>query len=152
MGDDQVKNEYIKSTIHLLLPLYEKLFNIIFSSGIVPNSWLEGNVKPIYKNKGSEKDPRNYRPITILSCVGKLFTAVLNDRLNSFSDQFKILHENQTGFRKKYSTLDNIFTIHLLFELLKLRKKKMFCAFIDLKRRSIPSGETHCGLNCCLII
>ena len=134
MGDDQVKNEYIKSTIHLLLPLYEKLFNIIFSSGIVPNSWLEGNVKPIYKNKGSEKDPRNYRPITILSCVGKLFTAVLNDRLNSFSDQFKILHENQTGFRKKYSTLDNIFTIHLLFELLKLRKKKMFCAFIDFEK------------------
>jgi hypothetical protein len=87
-----------------------------------------------YKNKGTRTDPKNFRPITILSCFGKLFTSVLNNRLNTFSDEFLLLNENQTGFRKKYSTLDNTFVIYGLFELLKLKKKKLFCAFIDFEK------------------
>jgi hypothetical protein len=59
---------------------------------------------------------------------------VLNNRLNTFSDEFLLLNENQTGFRKKYSTLDNTFVIYGLFELLKLKKKKLFCAFIDFEK------------------
>ena len=43
-------------------------FNIIFETGILPQSWLNGIIKPIYKNKGDVKDPKNYRPITIVSC------------------------------------------------------------------------------------
>jgi hypothetical protein len=53
-------------------------------------------------------NPKNYRPITILSCLGKLFT-VLSERLTKYSDDFFILNENQCGFRKGYSTLDNLF-------------------------------------------
>ena len=64
------------------------LFNIIFETGIVPDNWLMGNIKPIYKNKGDKMDPKNYRPITILSCLGKLFTAVLSERLTKYSDDF----------------------------------------------------------------
>ena len=41
-------------------------------------------IKPIYKNKGDPMNPENYRPITLVSCLGKLFTAVLNERLNMF--------------------------------------------------------------------
>jgi hypothetical protein len=47
----------------------------------MPDIWLVGNIKPIYKNKGNPLDPKNFRPITILSCLGKLFTAILNERL-----------------------------------------------------------------------
>ena len=62
-------------------PVYLKLFNCIFDSGIIPESWLTGNVKPIYKNKGNHLDPKIFRPITILSCFGKLFTAVQGSTL-----------------------------------------------------------------------
>ena len=79
-------------------------------------------------------DPENYRPITLLSCLGKLFTAVLNERLNNFLSENCILFENQAGFRKHYSTSDHIFVLHSLFELLKLQKKKMFCAFVDFSK------------------
>ena len=41
--------------------------------------WL--SIKPIYKNKGNPLDPKNVRPITILSCLDKLFTAILNEKL-----------------------------------------------------------------------
>ena len=97
----------------------------------MPNSWLIGMIKPIYKNKGDKFDPKNYRPITIVSCLGKLFTAILNERLTEFSESFSVLSENQSGFRKGYSTSDNMFTLQSFFEILKCKKKKMYCAFVD---------------------
>ena len=130
-GEDRVINEYIKATSDYMIPLYEKLFNIIFDTGHIPETWLIGNIKPIFKNKGSSMDPKNFRPITILSCFGKLFTSILNLRLSKYCDNFDVLNENQTGFRKGYSTLDNIFVLHILFDLLKSKKKKLFCALID---------------------
>ena len=54
--------------------------------------------------------------------------------MNNFSDEFLLLNENQIGLRKKKSTLDNIIVIYSLFELLKLKKKKLFCAFIDFEK------------------
>jgi hypothetical protein len=51
--------------------VYEKLFNVI-----MPSSWIIEMIKPIYKNKGDKFDLRNDRPITIVSCLGKLFTAI----------------------------------------------------------------------------
>ena len=45
----------------------------------------------------------NYRPITIVSCLGKLFTAILNARLNDYTEEFMILKENQSGFKQSYS-------------------------------------------------
>jgi hypothetical protein len=50
-------------------------------------------------------------------------------RLNAFSEKISILNENQSGFRKGYSTIDNIFVLYAFFELLKLKKKKLFVTF-----------------------
>jgi hypothetical protein len=74
-GEDLVLNEYIKNTEFYYSDTYETLFNVVFNSGIIPESWLIGNIKPIYKNKGDKMNPKNFRPITILSCLSKLFTA-----------------------------------------------------------------------------
>ena len=130
-GGDNILNEYLKSTKEIFLPVYEALFNKIFDSGILPISWLEGSITPIYKNKGSTADPTNYRPITILSCLGKVFTAVLNNRLIEFVDTYKLLNENQAGFRKDYSTSDHIFVLSSLIEIVKAKKQKLYCAFVD---------------------
>ena len=128
---DYVINEYLKNTKHLMVPIFYKLFNIVLDTGLIPEAWVTGSIKPIYKNKGSAQDPRNYRPITILSCLGKLFTSILNDRINQFLDENNILSENQAGFRAKYSTTDHIFTLNFLINKLRSEKKKLFCSFID---------------------
>ena len=85
-AQDKILNEYIKTTKNLFLPIYEALFNAVLDTGIIPSTWLEGTICPIYKNKGDPKNVSNYRPITILSCLGKLFTSVLNLRLTKFLD------------------------------------------------------------------
>jgi hypothetical protein len=98
------------------------------------NEYIKCNIKPIYKNKGNPLDPKNFRPITILSCLGKLFTAILNERLCRFSEEALLMNENQFVFRKSYSTTDSFFTLFSFFEILKRKKKKLFCAFVDLEK------------------
>lgn len=83
----------------LLLPIYTNLFNIILETGHVPDDWCIGIIQPIYKNKGSKENPDNYRGISLLSCFGKLFTAVINCRLTKFLENRGMLGEEQAGFK-----------------------------------------------------
>ena len=133
-SNDNILNEYIKSSAEIMMPVYVSFFNLVFNTGILPDSWLEGIIKPIYKRKGDPLQPENYRPITILSCFGKLFTSVLNIRLQTFLEEYNILEENQAGFRAGYSTTDHIFVLHSLIELLKTKKMKLYCSFIDFSK------------------
>ncbi|MEW8546901.1 MAG: reverse transcriptase family protein, partial [Candidatus Thiodiazotropha sp.] len=130
-GTDGIVNEYIISTKNIMMPIYIKLFNIIIESGIVPSDWVKGNIIPIYKNKGNKTEPANYRPITLLSCIGKVFTSILNTRLNKYLEENRILNETQSGFRKEYSTIDNIMVLYSLIEYFKSKKNKLYCCFID---------------------
>ena len=133
-GSDNILNEHIKCTIHAMLPTYTKLFNLVFDTGIVPENWVLGNILPIYKNKGDKTFPENYRPITLLSCLGKLFTSIINNRLTAFAERYEKISHSQAGFRKGFSTIDNLFVIQSLIEMTKSSKKKLYCAFIDFKQ------------------
>jgi hypothetical protein len=114
-----------------MIDVYVKLFNIVFKSGVIPDLWSVGVICPIYKNKGDNANPDNYRGITILSCYGKLFTAVLNNRLNHYLENMSVLCEEQAGFRNNYGTYDHIFNLECLVDLYLHRNKPLYCAFID---------------------
>ena len=101
---------------------------------MIPTQWACGNIIPIYKNKGARTEPQNYRPITLLSCLGKLFTAIINNRLHNYADSVQLILENQAGFRRGLSTLDHIFSLYTVIELFKMSKKKLYCAFIDFEK------------------
>ena len=96
-GTDGIVKEYIISTKHITKLIYTKLFNIIIENGIVPRDRVKGNNIPIYKNMGNKTDPMNYRPITLLNCIGKAFTSMINNRLNKYLEENKILNETQSG-------------------------------------------------------
>ena len=76
-----------------MLSALTKLFNIVFTSGFISDSWSQGIISPIYKNKGDKSSPDNYRGTTLLSCFGKLFTSILNNRLNNYLENMNILAE-----------------------------------------------------------
>jgi hypothetical protein len=133
-GYDQIVNDYLKVSNPRLISIYCNIFNIVFNSGVIPQSWSIGIILPIYKNKGDPKDPDNYRAITLVSCLGKLFTAIINNRLSLLADKINLISECQTGFRKGYSTIDNIFSLHALISLYFSLGKKLLCSFIDFRK------------------
>ena len=115
--------------------IYVNLFNRILNEGQIPESWTIGMITPIYKNKGDKGDFNNYRGITLLSCLGKLFTSVINTRLNRFANETNLINENQTGFRKTYSTLDHIFLLKNFIDIFVTNgNQKLYCAFVDYKK------------------
>jgi hypothetical protein len=131
-GHDQVINEYIKNCPkEVISSIVNSAFNIILVTGIIPEEWCKGLINPIYKGKGSQKSANNYRGITLLSCMGKLFTSVLNYRLTIFLTKRGILGEEQAAFRAGYCTYDHIFVLNCLIYFYKARYEKLFCAFID---------------------
>ena len=135
---DNVINEFLKYSPEIYKELILKLFNLILKTGIIPSEWCISFISPIYKNKGEKSDPNNYRGISIISCLGKLFTALINERLTKFTDLNEIIGEEQAGFRSGYSTQDHIFTLHAIIEIYLNHinqktsgEKKLYCAFID---------------------
>lgn len=120
-GIYEVLHEYIKSTGNIFMPIYVSLFNKILDSGIFPEDWTLGLIVLIFKKKGNIDDCNNYRGITLLSGLGKLFTNILNTRLTNSCENGSILNENQAGFRKNYSTTDHIFVLKYIIDLVCLK-------------------------------
>ena len=81
-SEDAGIKEYIKHSPNKTIELYIQLFNIIFDSGKIPNIWLFRYVE----NKSSQRDHKQYRLITIVSCFGKLFTSI---RMKDFKNYLK---------------------------------------------------------------
>ena len=77
--------------------------------------WSEGIVIPLFK-KGDRNNVANYRGITLLSCLSKLFTTVINKRISSYCDRYNTVSDAQFGFRKGSSTTDATFA--LLFSII----------------------------------
>ena len=98
-GIDKIKNEFLKSCPDDVLEVILKFFNTVLNSGIVPEEWCIAVILPLYKNKGSKNDPDNYRGISLLSCVGKLFTALLNKRMTDYLDFIGGIGDEQAGLR-----------------------------------------------------
>ena len=96
-------NEHIKCSFDIphIQQLYVKLFNQVFDTGLIPEALSIGKIIPVYKQKGETSDPSNYKPITLLSCIGKLFTAVINNRLQTYSENHDKINDCQAGLRKK---------------------------------------------------
>ena len=88
----------------------------------------------LYKNNGDAADTNNYRGITLLSCLGKLFTSIINDRLKMYSDSTNIIKETKAAYRQGYSTLDHVFLLKCVIDLFNWKKKKLFCLFVDYKK------------------
>ena len=77
------------------------MFNKCFATGQVPSVWNKVMLKPI--PKGSMNDPYtplNYRTISLISNVAKLYSPILNDRIVGFYETVGLMNEQQYGLRK----------------------------------------------------
>ena len=80
------------------------IINLSFQTGIYIDVLKVSKVAPIFKEKGSDLDSSNYRPISLLSNINKIIEKIMHERLYSFLEQNKCIYELQYGFRAKHST------------------------------------------------
>lgn len=140
-GSDNITNEAIKLVSTLLAQPLTHLFNRILETQETPSQWSESDIILIYK-KGDPCDISNYRPISLLPCVYKLFSSLINQRIGTTlllvqQPVLPVLVEQpveQAGFRKEYSTIDHIHTLELLIEKYQERKRPLYVAYIDYKK------------------
>lgn len=131
-GKDGIPAEIIKCGKPSLLEPLHKLLCKCWEEGEVPQSMRDANIVTLYKNKGDRSDCNNYRGISLLSIVGKLFARIALNRLQKLADQ--VYPESQCGFRSKRSTIDMVFSLRQLQEKCREQHQPLYIAFIDLTK------------------
>ena len=85
-GWDNIPNEALKHLPDEMVAVITKLFNLIKSSGVLPNGWNRGRVTLVHK-RGLREVLGNYRPITVNISLSGLYSKVLNERLISVVEE-----------------------------------------------------------------
>lgn len=104
-GPDGIPALLIKKCAKTLSIPLGIIFNISLQSGVFPSEWKTAHVVPIFKS-GDKSRCENYRPISILSCLGKLFESLVYDTLYYHIKPF--LSPRQHGFVSNRSTTSNL--------------------------------------------
>ena len=103
-GLDGVPNKLLKLAAHIVAPSLTEIFAQSINTGIFPTEWKIARVTPIFK-KGKKNDLNNYRPISVIPTVAKIFEKIVYDQLFSYFNDKKLLAPCQSGFRSFHSTL-----------------------------------------------
>ena len=78
--------------------------------------------------------PDNYRGSTVMLCLAKLFNSILNNRLQKYLDDNKMINPCQIGFQPKARTVDHMFILRTLFEKYTNNKSKLYVCFVDFQK------------------
>ncbi|GBL94579.1 putative RNA-directed DNA polymerase from transposon X-element [Araneus ventricosus] len=115
-----------------------QLFNRIWKEGIYPTKWREAIVIPILKPGKDSADPMSYRPIALTSCLSKTLERMVNARLASMPvyvlETSNFLPIQQSGFRKKRSTIDNAVYLETQVRNAFLRRTHLVSVFFDIEK------------------
>ena len=84
--------KFLKDTIYVVAPTLAFIFNWSLEEGIFPDNFKIARICPIYKGKGSKSNPDNYRPISVLSVVARLFEKLVHDQLLKHLEMFLYVH------------------------------------------------------------
>lgn len=110
-GPDRLPNKMYKVLSKIIAPILTEVINESAANGVLPDSMKQGLISVLYK-KGDRKDPRNYRPITLLNNDYKIMMRVLTARMNKAVTQF--VSRDQNGFVPDGFIAENIMRLQLL--------------------------------------
>lgn len=108
VGPDGIPAILLKNCIANITPILHKLFEKSLSEGNLPTLWKISFVTPVHKSD-NKSNVKNYRPISIMSIIPKLFEKLITKKLMYLCKN--IIIEEQHGFREKRSTVTNLLTL-----------------------------------------
>lgn len=148
-GPDGIRMEFLKGAYELeatergrvkkryvLLPVLHAVLNAVFVSGEYPSAWSAATLSAVFK-KGDPDDLDNYRGIAVGPALGKLFSMVLNSRLDVHAEGYGLRADGQAGFRKGRRTTDHVFVLRHLVDRVRFSstgKRRLYACFVDLRK------------------
>ena len=95
VGPDELPASILKTHADTLTPSLTKIFNASLSTGSLPNEFNCANVCPVFK-AGDPKDPRNYRPISLLPILSKVLEKIVHEQLTEYITEIDALIASAT--------------------------------------------------------
>lgn len=129
-GEDRVSYEFFKNSTDIFVEELANTYNIIYETANLDEKFTTSILFPIYK-KGERNTVSNYRGISFINTIAKIFMGILNNRLNSWLTKYNKLSEYQAGFREGYSTVDNLYSLSAIAHLKFKENKKLYAFFVD---------------------
>lgn len=133
-GPDLISPYIIKQFSFAVIVRYTAIFNSCLRLSYFPTIWKIAHIIPILKPNKSPDNPLNYRPISLLSSIGKIFEKCILYRLNNYLNSINAIPQYQFGFRTSLSTNHQILRLTEDI-LLAFQKFQYFCAvFLDIEK------------------
>jgi len=133
-GSIGIEANVFKECSDELTPIICELFNLCLKQNSIPHEWKTSHITPIYKGKGNKSSLENYRPISIISPLSKVFESVIGAKMRFYFESKNILHQDQNGFREGRSCHLALNTI-IDFGKKNLDKKNhVIAVFLDLSK------------------
>lgn len=105
-GDDCITYSMIYHLPSVYKSMLMRIYNLIYRSASIPEQWRSIKIVPIPKPNSNPSSTPKFRPISLMSCLCKIFHAMLAKRLEWFVEQRGILAPTVSGFRRSQSCLD----------------------------------------------
>ena len=133
-GNGSIPTKVLKYCARFFAPLLTKLFNACIKQAMVTNDWKHAIISPLFKGKGARDELDNYRGISILQVIAKLFERILCGQITSHFDHNCLFADQQHGFRTNHSCETALHSILDTWKVSVSEKKVNLALFIDFKK------------------
>ena len=103
-GLDKIPTRINHECSNLISPYITIIFNLSLSTGISPDDWKSAKVPPIFK-QGDKRGMINFRPISVISAIARVFERIVYNQLFSYLNEHNILSHHQSGLRSLHSAM-----------------------------------------------
>lgn len=125
-GPDNVLYEMIRRLPLEVKSIQLQLYNQIWQKGVIPDDWKLAHIVPILLAS-------SYRPISLISCLGKVLERMVNRRLQWILERGQLLWSEQSAFRRRRSTLDNLVILESEIHYAFVNKQVVVVVLFDIK-------------------
>ena len=133
VGPDGISARFLKEVAEPIAAPLTKLYNRSLETGIIPNQWKCSNVTPVHKG-GSCDNPGNFRPISVVPVVAKVFEKIVASQLDTYFEDRQLLSIYQGAYRHGKST-EQLLLLAVDTIVRALDRRNIACvAFLDLRK------------------
>ena len=133
VGPDRISHMMLKKAGQAIIPPLTRLFNLSLSKSTFPTAWKKANVTPLFK-KNDKAMIDNYRPVSLLSCVGKLFERTVFKYVFNFLRDTNAISMKQSGFVPGDSTVYQLAHLYHIFSEALDKQKDIRVVFCDISK------------------